>query len=507
MGAASSNVSLKYQCSSVLSLETIGGTVIDSRFIAQKTDLIGRVLLGDNIRNIIKAVWPDIDENTNPTVYSRLMVMLRTALSMQYDSKDPRLLTITFTDASPEICYKVVRAAIDTIEKSNRQASAKELETGMVFLKKQIEFYRSKIKALDEEMSKIKSELKEKSSQLSSRERDLIEEIIGGNVVSASGLSASAQKAVKYEEILADLNLQLLEAERKKEDIQKQLKSGVFLRPFQGNESIEDDTFIKEYSRAIADKELEVARLLSQGYTSEHPHVARLHKEIAELESLKTKRTEELTTPSSSETSENVKKQQERSAKATLQNIDFQVEMLKDKIGLMEQYKKGITNGQDQIQSTDLSRLASRLTELRGEKEISVQYYSDLRRELEAADIKRRLEREEIFHIRIIEEPKIPLTPMPFQTARKLLMGIVFAIAAGVALAYIVDSLDNSVKTSSELRELLQIPVLAAIDKINMPQEIKARHLQRNISAVSLIILAIASNFVARFGMLRFFFK
>ena len=290
-GAISSSITLKYQCSSILSLDTIGGTVIDSKFIEKKIDLIGRVLLGDNIRNIIKTVWPAMNENADPAGYNGLMGSLRDSkggILMEYDRKDRRLLTISYTDRDPEVCYKVVLATINTIEKANKQSSAKELETGMDFLRRQVDFYRKRLKAVGEETSKIKSELKEKSLGLSAKERDIVEEILGGlegkNVI-APGFSAASQKAVKYEEISADLNLQLLEVARKRENIEKQLKTGIFSKQSQGAQSIEDDAFVKEYSHAIATKELETANLFSQGYTSEHPHVVRLHKEIGELES------------------------------------------------------------------------------------------------------------------------------------------------------------------------------------------------------------------------------
>jgi hypothetical protein len=512
-GSASSTTGFKYECSGVLSFEYTGGTVINKKFIEQRIELVERVLLGENIRRIIKDVWPNVDETADPAAYSSLVERLRdsrSGISIDYDKKDRRLLKIAFVDRNPEKCYKVVAATIDTIQYANRQASVRELESGMVFLKGQIDFYKKKIKAIDEEVSKLKSELKEKSVDLSDKERDLVEEMLGameGKNITSPALSITAQKIAKYEEISADLNLQLLEAERKKEDLERQIKKGIFTPEVMTGQNIEEDTFVKEYSRAIATKKLEAANLLSQGYRPEHPHVIRIEKEIKELESLKAKRMEELTMPSSSEVSDSMRRQQEESAKAALQNIEFQIDTLKDKIKLMDKYKKGSVSPDVQIRREDVAKLASRLTELRGEKQISSLYYTDLRKELETAEIKSRLQKEEIFNIRVVEPPKMPTNPVPFQMMSKLLMGIMMSVAAGVGLCYVVDSLDNSIKSTSALRELLQIPVLVSIDMINTPQEIKARHLQRNIAAVSLVGLAILSNLLARFGMLRLFFK
>ena len=68
---------LAYESSAVLSFETGEGAESDRlaerKLISIKRNLVSKVLLGENIRGIIKEVWPDINEEKNPVEYDKLL--------------------------------------------------------------------------------------------------------------------------------------------------------------------------------------------------------------------------------------------------------------------------------------------------------------------------------------------------------------------------------------------------------------------------------------------------
>jgi capsular polysaccharide biosynthesis protein len=145
---------------------------------------------------------------------------------------------------------------------------------------------------------------------------------------------------------------------------------------------------------------------------------------------------------------------------------------------------------------------ASRLMDLRNEKEVTQRYYNDMRQQLEGAELKSRMEKEEAgIEISIIEEPKVPLEPIPTQKGKTVFMGFIIALAAGAGLAYLVDSLDRSVKSSPELRHLLHIPVVGVIDRINTNYDMKITKVRRNTIIISLLVFAILSNVIFRLVM------
>jgi uncharacterized protein involved in exopolysaccharide biosynthesis len=392
------------------------------------------------------------------------------------------------------------------IEKENKAGRESDLETGIVFLRKQLDFYKDKISSVDSEIANIKIELSAEASKMTEQEKELIKQVSGEAAQQATSLRES-QKSIKYDEMLADLNLQLLEAKKKRSVLQKRFKGGASVNALDAlsEQDFDNDIHIREYSKDIADKELSIAKLLSEGYMPAHPVVRKLQRETDTIKSLRAKRIEDLR--SGVESRAPTEAGEKDPIKTDIEDLEWQIGTLKDKIKLIESYQK---NAEEKLNTSELKASAvsgkiSRLMELRSEKEINTGYYSGVRKQLEEADLKGRIEKEQVgINIRIVEAPKIPIRPIPFQKMPKLLMGLFMAFSAGAGLAYVADALDQSIKTSSDLRELLKVPVLASTDRINTPGDIMLKRLRRNGLLVGLfgsaILLHIGVRFLLTFG-------
>lgn len=501
--SSAAHTTLFYKSSAVLSFESAGEQIIETKqTMEKKEELIGKILLGENIDKIIGEAWPNLNEKTEPLIYAKRRETLRAPKSgiEIKPEKDPRLLSISFQNTHPDICYKVVQATINTIIRENKKEVGARIETGLSFLTTQVEFYKDKLKALEEEMLNIKDELRKKLPELTPSERDLVKSLFGEAVARDifQATTPALQKSINYDQILTELNLELLDAQKKKERLQKQIETGAYsLRPAT-DKSFENDFIIQEYNKAIAAKEIEISRAISAGYMPEHPSIKILQKEAETMKAAKESRLQELK-GRAPQAPDAAKKQAEEAAKAELETIQFQIEDLKEKIHLMEGYQRNV-EGQlrsQEIENSFVSDKAAKLLELQNEKAISTKYYTDLRKQLEEIQLKSRLEKEKAgFNITVVEAPTIPLKPIPFQKLPKMLLGLVMALGAGGGLAYTVDSLNNPIRSSSELRELLKIPVLATIDKINTLQEINLRRMRRKTILISLAAIAILSNIV-----------
>jgi len=495
-----SNISLYYVSTAVLSFESkaVGAVGVERQTQRNKEDVVGKLLFGQNIRGIINEAWPEVKEETSPRRYNNMLEGLRnpkSGIQIKPVSGDPSLLTISFLNADPDICYKVVKATVDTVIKANKEEVEKGMGTSLAFITNQLEFYKNKMAESERETARLKTELNELLPQLSDAEKALVREV-SGETAGRQEVSAATQTAAKYDETLMELNLQLLEAQKKRKILEKgQLLPQAASVPTQQPVA---DTAIQEYDKAIAVKELEIVKLTSQGYMPEHPDVTRLESEMDMLKIVKEKRIKALTSETSVESTIGAT-QKEEMVKAQLQDVEFQIEALRDKINLIEQYKKTAKLQAPEIQNKTVSEKVARLLELRNEKGISLTYFSQLSKQKEDLEFKIRSEKSEVgFNIEVMEEPTVPLEPVPFQKTSKLFMGFLLALGVGASLSYITDSLGNSVKTAAELRELLQIPVLAAINRMTSPQETKARRKRRIIIAVSLAIFVLLSNILAR---------
>ncbi len=84
----------------------------------------------------------------------------------------------------------------------------------------------------------------------------------------------------------------------------------------------------------------------------------------------------------------------------------------------------------------------------------------------EEARIGDALDRQRIVNVAIAEGATVPALPVHSHWAQTLLLGMFLAFSVGPGIAFVVDYLDPSLRTPDELRDLLQIPVLAALPKV-----------------------------------------
>jgi capsular exopolysaccharide synthesis family protein len=66
-------------------------------------------------------------------------------------------------------------------------------------------------------------------------------------------------------------------------------------------------------------------------------------------------------------------------------------------------------------------------------------------------------------NVRVLERaivPSVPVRPRPFQN---LLLGLLLGLGTGVGLAFIIEALDNTVKTQADVEQFLGVPVLGLV--------------------------------------------
>ena len=93
-----------------------------------------------------------------------------------------------------------------------------------------------------------------------------------------------------------------------------------------------------------------------------------------------------------------------------------------------------------------------------------------------------------------MQKPRIPRLPIQKNPFPKVLLGMVIAVSVGVGASLGANMIDTSVHSAAELRELLQLPVLASIDAISTPHDIKVKHFRRRTFIIALVIFVILSQ-------------
>ena len=489
-----------YQSTAIISFQMAGDMVPSStiNFNQEIKTIINKALLGENIKTIIKEAWPQVKEETRPLDFQILAERLKSdkfGVQIKSDKNNPSVITLSYISKTPEICYKILKAVIDVLARETEQRGKEGLKTGIDFLNKQVDVYKNRINTIEDDISGIKDDLKRIFPSLNEREKLLANQAMQDKSMNFL-YAADLQKIAKYEESITNLSLQLLEAQRNKELLERQIKSGLLMLSAQ---DLDSDALLQDYSRAVINKERELAELSFKGYLSEHPRIKTLKEEIGALKELRGKRIDELTSLVS-EVPEETKKELKAKTNYELKKIEFEIDTLKEKIALMEgikgdaerQYKP--TKEESSVVADKLQRLSVLTKEL----EINTTYYSDVRKRLEEAELMVRLEKEKSgFVMKVVEEPRIPLAPLP-KKGTKLFMLVILAIGAGTILAFLADSLDNSIKTRAELLTFIQVPVLAAISRFYSREEANAKRHRINVTLASLLIFIILSQLLIR---------
>jgi len=127
--------------------------------------------------------------------------------------------------------------------------------------------------------------------------------------------------------------------------------------------------------------------------------------------------------------------------------------------------------------ATALKTLESRVHKLQGESvfqqdllrtakanEENYLLYHQKREEARIADA---LDQRKIINAAVVEAPMAPLVPASLPTDIKLLLAVVTAILVSMALGFLMEYLDPSFKTPEEVKEYLEIPLLATLPKNN----------------------------------------
>jgi tyrosine-protein kinase Etk/Wzc len=212
--------------------------------------------------------------------------------------------------------------------------------------------------------------------------------------------------------------------------------------------------WIQKQKEVLVDLEVRYTSLGVQNYSSDHPQMIKLKDEIRQTrenirnETLKIAKGESIIDPLSQ-----IEKYLEESIA-----LDIEIETFKAQ---EEALRKIINRYNDSLRPVPEKELA--LARLMRDEQVNEQVYMMLLNKREEAKI---AEAENVSYVRIINPPRIPQHPIRPNKARNVILGILLGCAFGTGLAFLLETLDNKIRTSEDIERISEYGVLAAIPRI-----------------------------------------
>lgn len=408
------------------------------------------------------------------------------------------LLTIDFTYSDPNVCYQSVKAVMDMITKESAQKISLGMESNISFLRDQLKLYGEKLSMVEKEMDAIKDVLIRKYPELSAEDKELI-------ASSSDDISNIIKRAMKkfefYEEAGNKLRRDLVDLQKRREQMLRSIESGTFMIQTSGEaaDAGQEDVFLGEYSKAIAAREIEIATLSARGYKNDHPGIQQLQDEIKQFKNMRKRRLNQLSGGViGAKEYDDAKKEME----AAIEELDLQIAFIKDRIEVSDQAQKA---GAQQLRSPstegeNIKAKMLKLSSLKTERELALQYYMDIKKQLADAELKYRGDKEAVgSRIVVTHEPFIPTKPDFSKRIKAMVIGFIIALFASIGLAYGVDKLLDPVSYTSDIRALIGVPVAGTISRITTPKEISLKHRRLKYLAIWIVVAIIVSRLLVTF--------
>ena len=324
--------------------------------------------------------------------------------------KDSRLAMITVSDRKPQRAALIANTTADTYIEQNLDYKLEGARTAMAWLA--------------EQESDLKRQLERSELRLYQYKKDR-------NLLAVSlddKQSMLSQNLASVNAKLTDLHIRLIELDAKRKMIERaraNISEQETLPEIREKPAIEKlrDSYI-QLSKESAD--------LSSRYGPEHPRMKAVSGQL-----------------------DTVRKAYEHEIDGVLATFQKGYEELLDNEralkGLMEQQKKD---------AIELSKIEVEYKPLKRSAEQEEKMYSIIANRQKEIDITGPMKTN---NVRVLERavvPGVPVRPRPLQS---LMLGLLLGLGTGIGLAFAIEALDNTLKTQSDVEQLLGTPVLGLV--------------------------------------------
>ena len=429
----------------------------------QQVEVMARTLISrPNLEKVARIT--DLDLNAkNPAQLESIINSLSDMIKLKSIGSDD--YTISYENRDPAMAKKVVQSLLNIFVENGLGNNRKDIATSQKFIEDQLKEYEAKLNDAENALKEFKQ-----------RNIGLMRGETGQDYYSEL---ADAKSQVDEAE------LSLREAEDRRDSLKQQLTGSDPTMMDNASESIASTKYDARIESL--NKELDSLRLK---YTEQHPDVVAAKRLIAQLEADKAKEAT-LKKPSSSMAQSPYYQQ----INISLAEAEANAASMKARLSEYQSRYAQLKAAANRLPEVD-----AELSQLTRNYDVYKKNYDSLLARRESAQMSSAVDtKTDSVDFRIIDPPRVPLTPS--YPKRPLLLSLVLlgAIAAGIALAFLMSQIKPTINNRFDLHALTDFPMLGTISMIETQSaKIKARKGLRTYAAAALGLLCVYGALLAQ---------
>ena len=359
-----------------------------------------------NLKRLLKLDPPPPPEQDPIVSLSQIMQGMITIIPVE----ETRLLNIMVTSPLPQVAKEVANATAQAYIEFNLENRVKSSNTTLTWLSDNL--YEVKKKLEDAEQAFI--EYKQSVNLISLEDSQRV----------------SAQKISEFNDAYIAARNQRLELDTRIAKLEEIVSSGKEITSLR---TLLDNQLIDSLYAQLVKLEVERSRL-AKVYKAKHPKMVAVNTDI------------------------------ENTLSKLEQEVRKEVENLKAKRVVLASKEKVLQKTMDdfEAEAMESNKNTLKYTMLKRDVDVNQGLYDTLLARMKEADISDDID---VSNIRITEPATLPVYPVGPNKKRNLLLAIVLGLMLGIGSAFLLEYMDRSLHTEEDVKNHLNLPVLAVIPK------------------------------------------